>query len=313
MNDSNKNRFLIIRILGNDLKGLHGDDQTISNLKFTLEHEEQFKNTTKMFVLNRIVSKKKKKKYIKLLDKYNINYIDIPFDIKKFNELPRINTNLKKFNELSLLDKTSYTLKHNLYLVNNNGCRNFCISYGKEKNYKWTFVLDSNSFFTKDAFNIIIKNKKIKTCGYLIIPQKRLNDHNLQNEILLTKEYYNFIQKLPNNEPQIAFKNTSTKMFNDNIPYGVAPKTELLNALKVNGPWCRFLNTNNQRVFSGNYILKNLSPSINVRKFKNTAYTTTGYIIRLSPQNNKNHKRVNGRLRRNGLLLLIDEIYKKNI
>ena len=29
---------LIIRILGNDLSGLHGTDQTLTNLKFTLEH-----------------------------------------------------------------------------------------------------------------------------------------------------------------------------------------------------------------------------------------------------------------------------------
>ena len=35
---------------------------------------------------------------------------------------------------------------HNLYLINNNGCRNYCINYGKNNGYKWTFVLDSNSF-----------------------------------------------------------------------------------------------------------------------------------------------------------------------
>ena len=104
-----------------------------------------------MFVLNRIVSKKKKAKYIKLLDKYNINYIDIPFDIKKFNELPRINTNLKKFNKLSRFDQTSYTLKHNLYLVNNNGCRNFCISYGK------IFGITNVSYF-KNFFTFIVNN-----------------------------------------------------------------------------------------------------------------------------------------------------------
>ena len=39
MNDSNKKLYLIIRILGNDLNGLHGNNQTITNLEFTLKNE----------------------------------------------------------------------------------------------------------------------------------------------------------------------------------------------------------------------------------------------------------------------------------
>ena len=49
--------------------------------------------------------------------------------------------------------------------------------------YKWIFVSDSNSFFTKKAFNNIINNIKDET-EYLIFPQKRLKDGNLVNDIL---------------------------------------------------------------------------------------------------------------------------------
>tara|TARA_Y100000389_G_C17326948_1_gene446077 strand:+ start:754 stop:945 length:192 start_codon:yes stop_codon:yes gene_type:complete len=52
---------LIIRILGNDLSGLHGENQTYNNLKFTLENEPEFKNTDKIFLLNRIYNQEKKK------------------------------------------------------------------------------------------------------------------------------------------------------------------------------------------------------------------------------------------------------------
>ena len=42
---------------------------------------------------------------------------------------------------------------YNLYLVNNNGARIFDLDYAKKlKKYKWIFVLDGNSFFTKINF-----------------------------------------------------------------------------------------------------------------------------------------------------------------
>ena len=47
-------KILIIRILGNDLEGLHGQNQTLDNLKFTLENEPKFPNCKKMFLLNRM-------------------------------------------------------------------------------------------------------------------------------------------------------------------------------------------------------------------------------------------------------------------
>lgn len=49
--------------------------------------------------------------------------------------------------------------------------------------YTWTFVLDSNSFLTKEAFKNIVDNIDTKT-EYIIIPQKRLKDENLSNDIL---------------------------------------------------------------------------------------------------------------------------------
>ena len=51
-------------MLGNDLVGLHHPKQTIENLKFTLEHESDFPDTDKVFVLNRIFDENKQKKII---------------------------------------------------------------------------------------------------------------------------------------------------------------------------------------------------------------------------------------------------------
>ena len=53
-------KYLIIRMLGNDLPGLHSFYQTYNNLEFTIMNESNFENTEKLYVLNRIVDIEKK-------------------------------------------------------------------------------------------------------------------------------------------------------------------------------------------------------------------------------------------------------------
>ncbi|ASQ89790.1 hypothetical protein CHL67_01610 [Prosthecochloris sp. GSB1] len=54
-------KYAIIRILGNDLPFRHDVDQTYRNLEFTLKNEASFKGACKIWVLNRIIDKGKKK------------------------------------------------------------------------------------------------------------------------------------------------------------------------------------------------------------------------------------------------------------
>tara|TARA_B110000908_G_scaffold78102_1_gene93816 strand:+ start:385 stop:1284 length:900 start_codon:yes stop_codon:yes gene_type:complete len=298
---SNKKLYLIIRILGNDLKGLHGNNQTITNLEFTLKNEYMFEDTKKIFVLNRIINIGKKKEIIKLLNYYNIEFIDLPFNIDEFNKLPKNIPTLSEYKNCNRTNMVKILEKHNLYLINNNGCRNYCISYGKKSGYTWTFVLDSNSFFTKKTFENIANNINMND-EYLILPQKRLKDSNLSNEILLTKDYENKLNRLPNQEPQIAFKNTSNIMFNSNIPYGLAPKAELLTALNVKGKWNNWMN----------FYKLDIKP----RTFKKKNYNILSYVIRLTPLNNNNDIKNNWELRWIGIYLLVKQIldtYKEDI
>jgi hypothetical protein len=194
-------KILIFRILGNDLQGLHGDGQTIKNLEFTLIHEKKFADTEKIYLLNRIYNLNKKNEIIKLLIKYNYKFIDIPFSIDEFNKIkyPKnidikinkyFNRKEKKhkiFNYIEYLmdsenKKRRYFIKklydYNIYLININGARNFCLDYGKKHEYIWTFVLDSNAFFTNELFNNIIKSIKEDT-EYICLPQIRLSENNV--------------------------------------------------------------------------------------------------------------------------------------
>lgn len=286
-------KYLIIRILGNDLESLHGCNQTYTNLEFTLENEDNFYETDKMFILNRIFDTEKKSRIIRLLNKYNFKYEDIPFDIEEFKKLPILPSN-DNFNNLHIDKRIQMMYPYNLYLVNNNGARNNAILYGKKNNYLWTFVLDSNSYFTYKSYNEIISNID-NNSHYIVIPQKRLKDGNLDNNIVCDEGLIDsLIDSLPEQEPQIAFKNTSKYMFNPDIPYGLAPKAEFLTAINVPGMWQKWL--------------KFRKLSIVPRKFTNVKYQKLSKIIRLSPHNKNNNRIKNWSLRWDGIFLLAKNI-----
>jgi len=288
-----KKKFLIIRMLGNDMPNIHHKYQTLKNLEFTLKNESNFKNTDKIYLLNRIYDKTKREKIIQLLKQHKTKYIEIPFNMSYFKKLPKLNFT---YNDLQMMNREEYIpklLKHNLYLVNNNKARNYCINYGKKNNYEWTFALDSNSFFTeKDYYNII--NNIDKKTQYIEIPQYRLDDANLKNNVLLTKKNLPGLSKF---EPQLAFKNTSKHKFNEKIPYGLSPKAELLNALGSQGIWNIYLD--NERYLN-----------IKTRSFKNTNLERKSRIIRLSSHNSNNNCDFNWDNRWYGIYKLVKLIKK---
>jgi len=311
-----KKKYLIIRMLGNDLVGLHHPKQTIKNLKFTLEHEPDFPHTDKVFVLNRIFDVYKQQKIIKLLEKYNKKFIVIPFDYTAWN---KINSNLdleeiSEFfnskevrNQIKNFDGTSgrvhdrclqylYLLQpYNLYICNNNKCRNFCIDYGNRQGYKWTFVFDSNSFFTTKYYKRILDKISIAH-DYIIIPQIRLDDGNMKNESILDDD--DRIDKLPLQEPQIGFHRTAIGRFNPKIPYGSSPKAELLRRLKVPGEWQTWNIVPNARRIKDGTSLK-------------SKYVVMSKVIRLTSRNKNNAKEINWLLRPMGIYNTILQIRSK--
>jgi len=295
---------LIIRILGNELEGLHYKNQTYNNLKFTLENEQVFKDVTKIFILNKIINRINKKKIIKLLNKYNIEYIDIPFnktDLKDFK-------NKNKWDDVELFFREDKTHKYcadnrqhvlnilkpfNQYIINNNGMRNLALDYGKEHNYEWIFVLDSNNFILENDYDFIVSNLNPST-EYIILPTKRLTDNNLENCDIFNSEK---LSELTFQEPQIVFKNTSKLTFNEEIPYGASPKVELLQVLGIKGKW------DNWKDYNKWY-------GINCRDQIDVNSQTLSKIIRLQSSNNSDNNTTDNWYKRIiGLYQLIDSKY----
>ena len=267
-----KTKNIIIRILGNDLEQIHGDDETYENLKFTLDNESDFVDTDKLFVLNKIVDANKKKIITDLLEKKQMKYIDIPFIIDELPELEHENIIIglidkyTKTGELSdnEFEFLSLLLNNiNRFFIDINTCRNYCILQGKLNNlYEWIFVLDSNSFFTDSMYYDIINNISDGT-QYITIPQIRLKACDLTNEDLLNITDFDKYERF---EHQLCFHRTSGYAFNENLQYGNMNKAEFLNALNVIGPW------NN----------------IKQRNFNNIKWQTLSSIIRLNTKSNNN-------------------------
>ena len=76
--------IVLYRILGNDLPPRHRPGQTLSNVRFILEHEPEFNKTRKLWVLNRIVDQQAESSILQLLNHHRQEYIRIPFVEKDY-------------------------------------------------------------------------------------------------------------------------------------------------------------------------------------------------------------------------------------
>lgn len=238
-------------MLGNDLPGIHGEDQTYKNLKFTLENEPVMQDTDKGYILNRIFDNKARERLKALLSKHNVAVWEIPFELESYHKLPVVDVEELKtiirlcgkheINVSGLIDKVQkVTHLHNLYIVNNNGCRNKCLELGEEGGYDWCLPFDSNSYFTKTDFDDLYRSLSYYNgtdVQYNIVPQFRLAEGNIPNETLLSQGSFSDLKE---REPQICFRRTAPLRFNKMIPYGSSPKAELLRALAVPGPWMKW-------------------------------------------------------------------------
>ncbi|ORY03606.1 hypothetical protein K493DRAFT_206758 [Basidiobolus meristosporus CBS 931.73] len=228
-------KILLYRILGNDLPPRHKPGQTLHNVQFILQHESAFPDTEKWWIINRIVDPDQEQAIIELLDRYHQKYVRIPFVEEeyqshdfRYEEFPvkdffrsREFSALGNMGKLRIID-FSYHNK-NLYVMNNNGGRNFALEHGRRMGPKWIFPLDGNCFFTQQAFNEIRRNLDMygDSYKYFVIPMVRALNNT---EIILNPEE----RPDASQEPQLIFRADAKETFNAQMRYGRRPKLELL-------------------------------------------------------------------------------------
>ncbi|KAF9157373.1 hypothetical protein DFQ26_008796 [Actinomortierella ambigua] len=228
--------IVLYRILGNDLPPRHRPGQTLSNVRFILEHEPEFGKTTKVWVLNRIVDPLAEHAIIQLLEHHRQEYIRIPFRESEYlkqdyrlEDFPQpdffSSEDYAAFSKVAKLRVLDYTYHDkNNYAMNNNGGRNIAIQHGKtQMDARWVFAFDGNSFLTNNAMAEI--KEAIREHGervrYFVVPMARLIDNT---------QLLKGMDDRPNSkeEPQIIFRNDAPETYNPDMRYGRRSKLELL-------------------------------------------------------------------------------------
>ncbi|MFQ3787563.1 alginate lyase family protein [Halomonas sp. A29] len=239
-NEQNEN-FVLYRIIGNDLPPRHRTGQALENLKFILEHEVDFPNCEKRFVVNRIVNAEVENSILEVLNNSGYQYLHIPFEYDKYRENVLDITGVpaefapysRKYSRLSRAEKSRLQMRllryKNNYVMNNNGARNTALQEGK-KLAKWVLPWDGNCFITPNAWeeivnDIISHSDKL----YFLVPMARMTS----NFSLLEENF----RPIAEEEPQLIFRHDSGEEFDANFFYGRRPKVELFWRLGIPGAW----------------------------------------------------------------------------
>ena len=234
---------VLYRIIGNDLPPRHESGQSLRNLKFILEHESPLDHCQKIFLVNRIVDPIVEKETLALLESSGAEYRHIPFCSEEYSKIPLDYSSLpsgkrdylesKAFGRLRERHKVRLLVAINrlrtLYVMNNNGARNFAIDDGV-KRAKWVLPFDGNCFFSAKAWSEVSAALQEKPwLRHFAVPMARL--HN--NKDLLSPNFRPEAEE----EPQLIFRSDTKSRFNADFPYGRFPKIEMFWHLGIPGNW----------------------------------------------------------------------------
>ena len=222
-------KIALYRILGNDLPPRHKIGQTFLNLNFILNHEPDFPNCKKKWIVNRILDSKMENKILNLLKLKKQSFLHIPFNKFKYKintnkRIKLINFDLPRKLSDGVIQNLSF-MKKNFYLINLNNARNLALIDGRRL-ANWVLPFDSNCCFNKKGFDMIISklSKQRTTNKCFAVVMYRLKEN---------REYFNFhTKRYSNQEPQLVIGKNYKIRFDESQLYGYRPKVDLFERLK---------------------------------------------------------------------------------
>lgn len=231
--------FILCRILGNDLPPRHGTRQTVDSLRFTLDHEPEFPDCEKRWIVNRIADPEREAEILALLGERGRPYIRIPFDRAQyamrfldgdglpagFDVFKAAFGNVSKRTDVYPFE---WIYRHkNLYAINLNVARNLAVAEGIRSGATWVMPWDGQCFLTRTGFDEIRAAAAVEpTPRYLIVPLARLKS----NDEILNPDFRPPLL----DEPQVIFHRDARDRFDEQLRYAFSNKTEFL--ARIRGP-----------------------------------------------------------------------------
>ncbi len=234
--------FIIYRILGNDLPPRSSLGQTLKNLQFTLEHEDDFPDVQKKWIVNRILDPAQESAILELLEKHERPYLHMPFSAEDYanevcniqglpEELSPFSIDFHSWGNREQYLSMEFSFRNKIrYLCNVNAARNLALADGKER-ARWVAPWDSGCFLREETLNSLRASSSNPNARYLITLLARTKSYD---EIIAAEFNIEMFD-----EPQITFRNDSVERFNETLRYGYSNKAEMLRRLQVRGPWDR--------------------------------------------------------------------------
>ena len=218
------------RVIGSPLPPRHNASQLWNNLKYLLETEPPLERARKIFVLNRLPTDLNA--HVKTyLESRGFETMTIPLDLKDYGPFQMTDTyGLKKERWYPHLTDKFARLNARLFVMNNNGARNYALRSGLKRGFTWTLPFDGNCIFdlkTWKSFLTELDAAEKLNLGYVAIPLLRtVRDMN-----------GTLVRNGQPGEHQIAFGRSAKLQFDPTQPYGHRPKVNLLWRLGVPGGW----------------------------------------------------------------------------
>eukprot|EP00271_Cylindrocystis_brebissonii_P015929 TRINITY_DN39006_c0_g1_i1.p1 TRINITY_DN39006_c0_g1~~TRINITY_DN39006_c0_g1_i1.p1 ORF type:complete len:819 (-),score=93.28 TRINITY_DN39006_c0_g1_i1:164-2620(-) len=243
---STHTRFVLYRIIGNDMPPLQSVGQLRWNTEYLLKHEGSFEGCQKRWVLNRIANTTEKFLIEDLLRSHGYRrdqIVDIPFDVDKLvdesNESEKITLNPILFRgkgrSIGASEEELQRIGRRIrdFMGLNNG-RNMAIEDGVKAGFRWILCFDANQFVPNLTWHRIRdlarRADRKPHVRYIEIPMVRAREEQNPSWLHAESSFREIIAHSEGRmeEGQLIFRNDSTERFNENMAYSLAPKQDLL-------------------------------------------------------------------------------------
>eukprot|EP00271_Cylindrocystis_brebissonii_P010595 TRINITY_DN26853_c0_g1_i1.p1 TRINITY_DN26853_c0_g1~~TRINITY_DN26853_c0_g1_i1.p1 ORF type:complete len:368 (-),score=49.64 TRINITY_DN26853_c0_g1_i1:131-1234(-) len=208
-------RFLLYRIIGNNMPPLQCPSQLLWNTEYALRHEPELHDCEKRWVLNQIMNATERALLIDAFLEHGFTSDDII--------IRRLNVSKVA------AQKQAVWADH---VTAQNEARNVAIEDGIRRGARWILPFDGNHFLTEEAWASIERSADeadARDYKYFKVPVHRLHRQQQRRFVNGSSLFADLKSHAPIMiESQLAFRYDATERFQEGMVYGMQNKLELL-------------------------------------------------------------------------------------